>query len=176
MSGTRSVGVRIEANAKQAEAEVQSFATAAEVAMQRVGAAGERSAAGTESQSRAVRSASNALERLTASVNPVEAAYQRFARAQDVVSNAQTKGVTVTETHMRAVDALQASYQRLAVQSGSAGAAQSVTSMATANDNAAASSNRLASQVQNASFQVGDFFVQVASGQSAVTAMAQQLP
>ena len=45
-----------------------------------------------------------------------------------------------------------------------------------ANDNAGRSFGSLGSQVQNASFQLGDFFVQVASGQSAITALAQQLP
>ncbi|MFH5927156.1 hypothetical protein, partial [Roseomonas sp. SXEYE001] len=55
-------------------------------------------------------------------------------------------------------------------------AASSVGTLGGANTNAGRSFDRLGSQVQNASFQIGDFAVQVASGQSAVTALAQQLP
>lgn len=43
-------------------------------------------------------------------------------------------------------------------------------------DKAAGGFARLGPQVQNASYQVGDFFVQIASGQSATIALAQQLP
>ena len=38
------------------------------------------------------------------------------------------------------------------------------------------SSARMGPQIQNAAFQVGDFFVQVSSGTSATRALAQQLP
>jgi hypothetical protein len=55
-------------------------------------------------------------------------------------------------------------------------ASSSVGTLGGANDNTGRSFDRLGSQIQNASFQVGDFAVQVASGQSAVTALAQQLP
>lgn len=41
---------------------------------------------------------------------------------------------------------------------------------------AGAASRRFGNQIQNASFQVGDFFVQIASGQDATRALAQQLP
>lgn len=43
-------------------------------------------------------------------------------------------------------------------------------------DQISASSRRLGPQVQNASYQIGDFAVQVASGQSASRAFAQQMP
>lgn len=45
-----------------------------------------------------------------------------------------------------------------------------------ANVAAAAGSNRLTGAITNASFQVQDFFVQVAAGTAAVTALSQQLP
>lgn len=47
---------------------------------------------------------------------------------------------------------------------------------AAAMDRISASSRRLGPQVQNASYQIGDFAVQVASGQSATRAFAQQMP
>lgn len=45
-----------------------------------------------------------------------------------------------------------------------------------ATDRIGSTSGRFAGQMQNASYQVGDFAVQIASGGSAVTALSQQLP
>lgn len=62
------------------------------------------------------------------------------------------------------------------IASASSGATGGVSSMTGAMSAAAGGSNRLANSMTNVSFQVQDFAVQVASGQSALTAFAQQFP
>ena len=216
MSGTRAVGVRIEANAKQAEAEIERFAGSAEGGLARAGSAaaalgaafdqlgagaekaGEglgKAGAGTETfgkqneeSRRSVSALTRDLGRLAAGFDPVEAAYQRWMRTQKLVDDARAKGIQITDTHALALDRDRAAYERLAVQMVATGQAQSrldggfasagrgAASFGSATENASKSSGKLAGDVQNLSYQVGDFAVQVASGQSALTALAQQLP
>ncbi|ONG56966.1 hypothetical protein BKE38_05065 [Pseudoroseomonas deserti] len=108
-----------------------------------------------------------AFSQLEARLNTTAGKQRQYEQATLLVQRAQEAGVVSTERASQVLQALQTRYE-----SNGRAAAQ----LATANDNLARSSNQVAHQVQNASYQVGDFFVQVASGQSAITALAQQLP
>lgn len=101
--------------------------------------------------------AKSRVDRLRASFDPLFAASKRYEAAMEDLDAAQARGVIT-----------QREYADLAQRSAKAylGAANDVSG----------SSSRLASQVQNASYQVGDFFVQIASGTDGVRALSQQLP
>ncbi len=101
--------------------------------------------------------AKSRVDRLRASFDPLFSASKRYEAAMEDLDAAQARGVIT-----------QREYADLAQRSAKAylGAANDVSG----------SSSRLASQVQNASYQVGDFFVQIAGGTSATRAFAQQFP
>lgn len=107
-----------------------------------------------------VEAATRSYAALRSAVDPIYAASKRYEAAQEQLNAAVRAGV-ITQSEMNRVLALTAN-QHLG--------------LATAQGRVAGSSNRLTSAVTNASFQVQDFAVQVASGQSATTALAQQLP
>ena len=108
-----------------------------------------------------------AFNQLETRLNTAAGKQRQYEQATLVVQRAQESGTVSAERAAQVLTALQSRYE------GSGRAAQQY---AVANDNVARSSGQVAHQVQNASYQVGDFFVQVASGQSAITALAQQLP
>ena len=62
------------------------------------------------------------------------------------------------------------------LSSAANGSINGIGGMGAAASNAGAGANRMASNLTNASFQIQDFAVQVASGQSALMAFAQQFP
>lgn len=100
------------------------------------------------------------IRQLAQAYNPVLSASLRFAEAQKEVARAVQLGVIPSS---RQADVLRQLQREYAV--------------------AADGGNRFfrvlgggVGQVQNASYQIGDFFVQIASGQSATMALSQQLP
>ena len=124
-------------------------------------AALERQQAAAERDAKTAAAALGAeVDNLRSKYNPLYAASKKYETALAEITRAEELG---------AISAKQAALARQ-------DATQHLNGLAAANDTAAAASSRLASNVQNASFQVGDFAVQVASGQSWVTALAQQLP
>jgi hypothetical protein len=108
-----------------------------------------------------------AFSQLEARLNTTAGKQRQYEQATLLVQRAQESGAVSAERASQALAALQTRYETQG---------RALNNLATANDNVAGSANRVAGQVQNASYQVGDFFVQVASGQSAITALAQQLP
>lgn len=99
------------------------------------------------------RQQERALDRLTRAYAPVTAAAQKYARDQERLLGIVAGG----GAHAERAAALLATMSR---EQGKAGTAAAKYGM----------------QLQNAAFQAGDFFVQLASGTSAARAAAQQLP
>lgn len=106
-----------------------------------------------------------ALDRWRAAADPAERVAQRLARAEIDLERARRQGLTTEEEKIRILDQLRAR----------------MTGTAAANDNfgravvaGAASSRQFGNAVQQAGFQVGDFAVQVASGQGVLRPFIQQ--
>lgn len=125
---------------------------------------------------------------LASKYNPALKAVYDFQRAETELNRAVALGVLSKE--QAALALVRVREQLAATATASATAAAGINRASTAVNAAGAASgrvvranqaagksyNHLAGQVQNASFQVGDFFVQIASGQAATVALAQQLP
>jgi len=133
-------------------------------------------------QARAQMEATEAAERLAAEMDrlktkydPVYAASKRYEASLIELDRALDKGALSAKQHEIALEKLNAEYARTAVSAGSSG---SKIEAAADKSQAAVSrsSGSLKGQIQNTSFQIQDFAVQVASGTSASTALAQQLP
>ncbi len=130
---------------------------------------------------RSFETGERSIERLERKYRTASAAQRDYDRDVDRVTSAVDRGVITQE---RANTILTAAQQRLdrattAQRTYAAANRNGVTALnalAGANDNVAASSQRLRGGVQNAAFQVGDFFVQVGAGTSATRALGQQLP
>ncbi|MFY8093047.1 MAG: hypothetical protein ACOVN0_06155 [Niveispirillum sp.] len=135
-------------------------------------------------------------ERLTAQV---ERANRRYASELTVLRREQEQGLITAERAeelarraeiardrqiaqaQRQAEAMRQQYtaQGVAAQQAAAAtrsAAEATTALDVANTNARGSMGRFGNVAQQAGFQVQDFFVQVASGQSALVAFAQQAP
>ncbi len=147
--------------------DTSSFTAEAKRAVQvATGMAGQVSGA-WDRTSAAVAENSRSYGELRASIDPVYAASKRYEAAQRTLTRALEAGAISQGEMSQTLDLAAKRYlapvagaQRLSLAQGSI----------------AASSNRMTSAVTNASFQVQDFAVQVASGTAATTAMAQQLP
>lgn len=134
----------------------------------------------TSAADTAVRYADD-IRRLAAEFNPLMDAELRLADAEVRLGQAIAAGVVPIERKEIELAKLRMAY----IGTGRAATvfadnsrrvrdgARSLTSSAAS---AGKSSNALAFQLQNASYQVGDFFVQIASGTSAMRAASQQLP
>lgn len=110
----------------------------------------------------------NEVRGLAGDFNPALAAMLAFEQAQERLARAQRLGVIQTQAQADAIRTqLTTAYQH-AIATGT----RFDASMATAGGRV----GQLGHQFQNASYQVGDFFVQIASGTSATQALAQQLP
>ena len=134
---------------EQAAAKYMGVATAAQRAE-----AAQREAATASQMSR------QSYESLRASVDPLYATSRRYEAALETLNAAQRAGI-ITDAERQRTQGL------LETQLLSTNRAASV---------AGAGTNRLGSAMVNAGFQVQDFAVQVASGQSAMIAFAQQAP
>ncbi|MBP7339084.1 hypothetical protein [Niveispirillum sp.] len=106
-------------------------------------------------------------ERLRAQYDPIYAVQQRYERQLRDISTALEMQAIDERMAGRAKAAATADYQRQR---------QELSSFSAANDVARGSVGRFGVIAQQAGFQVQDFFVQVASGQSALVAFAQQAP
>lgn len=104
---------------------------------------------------------------LRASLDPLYASSKHYEAAQEQLTAAVRAGVIGQEEANRVLAMAQQRYLAPVAPMQRLAAAQATTS---------GSSNQLTSAVTNASFQIQDFAVQVASGQAATMALAQQLP
>lgn len=123
------------------------------------GGLSQRSAADSaENFTQALLAEEAAMERLRGELDPVYAATRRYEAIQESMTAALRHGTISAEVHADMLGRLEAQQVKLLRTTGRA-----------ARGNA---SFRLA--IQQAGYQVGDFFVQVASGQRAMTAFTQQ--
>ncbi|WP_406720721.1 hypothetical protein RPE78_12345 [Thioclava litoralis] len=141
---------------EQAAAKYLGVATAADRAAQAV-RAGEAAQA---EQARSAASAARAYESLRASVDPLYASSQRYKQAVEVLNAAQAAGVIDDRARANTLKLLG---QQLSATNGVMQKAGGI-------------SGRMSSAFSNASFQVQDFFVQIAGGTDAMRAFAMQAP
>jgi uncharacterized phage infection (PIP) family protein YhgE len=73
----------------------------------------DRTATGTANASRQMGAWINALNRAAAAADPVEAAYQKAARAEEALLAVQARGRTVTDAQVRGVSVLRSEYEKL---------------------------------------------------------------
>lgn len=116
-----------------------------------------KSAQASASAFRGFARAQEQVDQLRSSFDPLYAASKRYEKAVESLDEALLKGVIS-----------QKEYESLVAKSAS-------TYLSAAEEQKAATS-RLGFQFQNASYQVGDFFVQIASGTDVVRAATQQIP
>ncbi|WP_339109271.1 hypothetical protein [Thioclava sp. GXIMD4216] len=141
---------------EQAAAKYLGVATAADRAAQAV-RAGEAAQA---EQARSAANAARAYESLRASVDPLYASSQRYKQAVEVLNAAQAAGVIDDRARANTLKLLG---QQLSATNGVMQKAGGI-------------SGRMSSAFSNASFQVQDFFVQIAGGTDAMRAFAMQAP
>jgi len=142
--------------------------------------ASDKAVAGAmEATERRIGSKVTGLERLRRAVDPAYDAQRRLEQGTRTLNRGLEQGRITADEHSRAMLLLQQRYG--AVGTASAGAAGSMSRLAMANDNmlratnaGADSSRRFGSAIQNAGFQIGDFAVQVASGQGVLRPLIQQ--
>jgi|GEM_PF-3130805 len=120
---------------------------------------------------RGVTTAKSELSEVKREATQAEAALDRLSKSgsQDAAALA-----SATQRVERAQDAVRRSTERLAAAQRSAGGAAAQFANSQAQVARAAGAGRL--QLQNASFQIGDFATQVGAGTSASVALGQQLP
>lgn len=144
-----------------------------------------------ESRASVVHQFGASVDELARQFNPAMANALEFERAQQRLATAVQLGVVATDEQAAAIRTrLVAAYEAAtaagvrfsstaALANAAAGrmsGARGIRDTASAVDELGSSSRKMGAQVQNAGYQVGDFFVQIASGQSASIALAQQLP
>lgn len=117
------------------------------------------------SSSRVSTSAATAWARLQAAADPVERSMQQIARAQATAERAIRQGIATEQEAARALDQLRQRYL---------GAAAANENFAATSGRVATSSRGAGAAVQQAGYQVGDFAVQIASGQDPLRAFIQQ--
>lgn len=122
--------------------------------------AAEQTARAQRASSAAVDAATRGYTALRAQVDPLYAASKRYEQALETLNAAQAAGVISDQERARTLKLLDA--QMISADRATAVATQGV--------------GRFAPAITNASFQVQDFAVQVASGQSALMAFSQQAP
>jgi hypothetical protein len=125
-----------------------------------VATAAERAEQAQRQQAQAVAQASSSYQSLRASIDPVYASSKRYESAIETADAALKAKVITEQEHARVLQMAQQRY--LSLTPAVAGATGGLA--------------RFTPQITNASFQVQDFAVQVASGQSALTAFTQQFP
>jgi len=110
-----------------------------------------------------------AIDRLAMKYKPLYASSKQYENALDELNRAHRLGVLNTKQHENAVERLTAEYQQF--QNGTAGWSNQFV---TGGQRSARSMNRFGMVAQQVGYQVGDFFVQVQSGQNVLVAFAQQ--
>lgn len=111
--------------------------------------------------------AASSYEQLRSSLDPVYAASKRYEAALETSNSALQQNIISAQEHARVMQLAQTRYL---------GLTPAVEKLAPAVTGVNTSLARFTPAITNASFQIQDFAVQVASGQSAVTAFAQQFP
>lgn len=119
----------------------------------------------TETINRLMGNSATQIERVQRQLDSAYASQQRYQQAQTAITTAVERGRITQERANQLLDLAQQKYQQ---------AGQAAQSFATANDNAARSNRNFGGVIGQAGFQVQDFAVQIASGQSALTAFIQQ--
>jgi hypothetical protein len=119
----------------------------------------------TEQMNRLVTESTSGLQRLTNQLLPVERAQARYEEAVRKTNAALERGRISQEQANTLLAAAQANITR---------AEQAQARLLATNDNAARSTRNFGGIIGQAGFQVQDFAVQVASGQTALTAFVQQ--
>nr|WP_286174083.1 hypothetical protein [Rhodobacter sp. NTK016B] len=123
---------------------------------------------------RASRTLASELDKLRSKYDPLYAASQRYSRELDRLNTAQRVGALTAKQHEAALERLNAEYATSTMSAQ--GAAARMTGMAAAAGGLSGVLTRHSFVVNNASNQVADFAVQVASGTDASRALAQQAP
>lgn len=148
---------------EQAARQYMGVATAAERAEQ----AAREMAAAKAAEEAATRQATAETERTTAayramlaSVDPMSGSLMRMAAAVKAADRAMDAGVISAMEHTRALHLAKVQHEEFARSAAAAGSGL----------------GRFGPQLTNAGFQIQDFAIQVASGQSAMVAFAQQAP
>jgi|GEM_PF-4421645 len=130
-----------------------------------VNEAAKATAAGVATSDQRIIASAGSYERLVRQIDPAYAAQQQFARGERVLQQALEKGRIDLQEHALRVDQLRARYEF---------AGEQVVGFAARAGQATASGSRMGSVMQNAGYQVGDFAVQVASGQGFMRPFIQQ--
>lgn len=121
----------------------------------------------TERVNRVLGQSQSQIERVQRSLDSAYAAQARFSQVQNTINSALERGRISQQRANELLLVAQRNYER---------ATQSATAFGVANDNIARRTGNLSQTIGQAGFQIQDFAVQVASGQSALTAFAQQAP
>lgn len=109
------------------------------------------------------------IEQLTMKYKPLYAASMQYENALNEINEAHKHNILSVEQHAEAVDRLNTEYAQF--QNGTAGWENQFVSGST---RAGKSMNRFGMYAQQVGYQVGDFLVQVQSGQSVLVAFGQQ--
>lgn len=123
----------------------------------------------TKQKIREVQQEAKEVERLSQKYKPLFAASKQYERSLNELSRAHKLGVLSTQQHAKAVDFLNSEYSSF--QAGTAGWSNQFVQ---GSNRAGKSMNRFGMISQQVGYQVGDFFVQVQSGQNVMVAFAQQ--
>lgn len=143
--------------------------------------AGRLVEATTGEMDRSTKRAAQAFATLEGRLDPAAKAAARLERDSAKVQRALDKGAVSAERAAKVQRQLNDQYEQAVARLSAVDSAQDRTAAGAARlgqgvATASTGTNRFAGAAQNAAFQVGDFATQVASGQSAVVALAQQLP
>jgi hypothetical protein len=114
---------------------------------------------------RRIQESATAYDRMVRQLDPAAAAQARLASQTERVNRWLEQGRITAEQHARAMQLLQQRYSTTAT---------SAQRFASANDNAGSSGRNMGQVLGQAGFQIQDFASQVAAGQSALVAFAQQ--
>ncbi|CAB4142739.1 Bacteriophage lambda, GpH, tail tape measure, N-terminal [uncultured Caudovirales phage] len=114
---------------------------------------------------RRIQESATAYDRFVRQLDPAAAAQARLAAQTERVNRWLEQGRITAEQHARAMQLLNQRYSTTAT---------SAQRFASANDNASSSGRNMGQMLGQAGFQIQDFASQVAAGQSALVAFAQQ--
>lgn len=128
----------------------------------------------TERVRKAQADTAAAYAKLERQLDPLAAKQQALERGMNLVNRQLERGRITGDEHARMLGLLNQRYAQL--EPVAAKLTPAIARFTAANDAASRSTGRMGQIVVQAGFQVQDFFVQVASGQSAYIAFAQQAP
>lgn len=121
------------------------------------------------------------MERLRTKYDPVYAASRRYEAQLDELNRAHRLGAITAKQHEAALETLNAEYQRgagavVAMRGSVAQVTTGLTAMQAGAVRTSSGLNGMRGGIQNVSYQVADFAVQVSNGTAASVALGQQLP